>query len=90
VLIEAAVFLTIGVSLRRRVLVAAALAFMVMVSGRSLLDALHALPNWIVIMIAGLALLSIGMGILLGRDRWGRWQDALVEWWREMDRAAAS
>ncbi len=87
VLIEAVVFITIAVTLRRRALLAVALGAMVLVAARSLFDAIHALPNWIVIMLAGMALLGVGMGILVGRDRWTRWQDALVEWWRHLDKA---
>jgi hypothetical protein len=56
---------------------------MVLVSGRLLFDALNAMPNWIVVALCGIALLGVGVGILLGRDRWDRWQRTLVGLWAE-------
>jgi hypothetical protein len=32
-------------------------------------------------MLAGMALLGVGMGILLGRERWNAWQRSLLGWW---------
>lgn len=81
--IESAAFFSAGVALRRRGLLTAALAFMVLLAGRALLDAVNALPNWIIVMIAGMSLLAIGMGILAGRDRWEQWQRTLLAWWTE-------
>ena len=49
----------------------------------ALVDAVNALPNWITIMLAGLALLAIGVGILVSRERWGRWQAQVEAWWGE-------
>jgi len=82
-LAEAIVFFALSVALRRRAMLAASLVAMVLVAGRALFDAVNALPNWVVVMIAGVALLGIGMGILLGRERWSRWQEALLGWWDE-------
>jgi hypothetical protein len=56
---------------------------MVLVSGRLLFDALNAMPNWIVVALCGIALLGVGVGILLGRDRWDSWQRAIVGLWEE-------
>jgi hypothetical protein len=81
VLAEAAGFLTLSIVLRRRAMLAAAIGAMVLVAARSLFDAVNALPNWMVVMAAGMALLAIGMAILAGRERWARWQDALLGWW---------
>lgn len=74
VLAEAAAFFTASIVLRRRGILSAAIVAMVLIAGRVLFDAVNALPNWVVVMVAGMALLGIGMGILLGRDRWSRWQ----------------
>jgi hypothetical protein len=82
-LAEALGFLTLSIVLRRRGMLAAALSAMVLVAGRMLVDAVNALPSWVIVAIAGSALLGIGMGILLGRDRWSAWQEALMGWWDE-------
>ena len=82
-LAEAVGFFAVSVGLHRRGMLAAALVAMVLVAGRTLFDAVNALPNWIVVLAAGVALLAIGMGILLGRERWSRWQEALLGWWQE-------
>jgi hypothetical protein len=48
-----------------------------------MLDAVNALlPNWIVVLLAGMALLAAGTAILIGRERWDRWQEAMAAWWR--------
>jgi hypothetical protein len=85
-LAEAAVFFAVSVALRRRLLLGAALTAMVLVAGRALFDAINALPNWVVILIAGMALLGIGTAILVGRDRWARWEQTLLSWWDEAER----
>jgi hypothetical protein len=82
-LAEATVFLCAGVALRRRGILGASLVALVLVAARAMLDAVHVLPNWVVVMIAGVALLGIGMSILAGRERWSRWQEALLGWWDE-------
>jgi multisubunit Na+/H+ antiporter MnhG subunit len=87
-LAEAAAFFTSSIVLRRRGLLSAAKVALVLVAGRVLFDAVNALPNWVVVMLAGMALLGIGMGILLGRERWGRWQEALLGWWAHGEGAA--
>jgi len=82
-LVEAASFFSCGIALRRRGMLAAGMTFLVLVAGRALFDAVHVLPNWIVVMTAGVALLGIGMGILLGRERWRSWQEGMLRWWGE-------
>jgi len=79
--VEAAAFLSVGVALRRRGLLAASLAGLVLVAGRALFDAINALPNWIVALIVGMVLLALGLAILIGRDRWSRWEEAVMTWW---------
>jgi hypothetical protein len=81
VLAEAVGFFASSIALRRRGMLAAAIVAMVLVAARVLFDAVNALPNWVVVMVAGMALLGVGMSIVLGRERWTRWQDALVGWW---------
>jgi hypothetical protein len=80
-LIEAAVFLAGGIALRRRGILSMGVVFLVLVAGRALFDAINAMPNWIVVALCGIALLGIGMGILLGRERWDQWQKTVVSWW---------
>jgi hypothetical protein len=82
-LLEASLFFAAGVTFRRRGLLAASLLALVAVAGRALFDAVNALPNWVVVMVAGVGLLGVGMGILLGRDRWTQWQETIVGWWDE-------
>ncbi len=89
VLAEAMAFFVSSIGLRRRGMLAAAIVAMVLVAARVLFDAVNALPNWVVVMLAGMALLGIGMGILLGRERWGRWQESLLGWWAHGAGAAA-
>lgn len=84
-LAESTAFLLLGVVLRRRGLVAAALTTYVLVAARVLFDAAQALPNWIIVLIAGMALLGVGMAILLGRERWNRIEEALLGWWDAMN-----
>jgi limonene-1,2-epoxide hydrolase len=88
-LIEAAMFLTAGIGLRRRGILSAGVLFMVLVAGRALFDAINAMPNWIVVALCGIGLLGIGMGILLGRERWDKWQRTVVSWWENGDGALA-
>lgn len=83
VLAEAVAFFVASIGLRRRGMLAAAIVAMVLVASRVLFDAVNALPNWVVVMLAGMALLGIGMGILLGRERWDRWQESLLGWWAD-------
>lgn len=86
--VESAAFFSAGVALRRRGMLSAAITFIVLVAGRALFDAVYAMPNWVVVMIAGMALLGIGMGILAGRERWDRWQRTLLSWWEEAGNGA--
>jgi hypothetical protein len=43
------------------------------------------MPNWIVVALCGIALLGVGVGILLGRERWDAWQQKVIGWWSETD-----
>jgi hypothetical protein len=85
---EASAFLSASVALRRRGLLVAALGALVLVALHALFDAVNAMPNWIVVMLAGMALLAGGSAILAGRDRWTRWQEHVLAWWQETGRGA--
>lgn len=87
VLAEAVTFFTLGIALKRRGLVVTATTAFVLIAARVLFDAVQALPNWIIVLIAGMGLLAVGFGILLGRERWSRWQDAVLAWWEELNAA---
>ncbi len=82
-LIEAAAFFAAGVALQRRGLLSTSLGGLVLVGGRVLFDALNALPNWIVALIIGMALLAVGLGIMVSRERWMRWEERVASWWGE-------
>lgn len=88
VLAEAMAFFVSSVALRRRGMLSAAIVAMVLIASRVLFDAVNALPNWVVVMLAGMALLGIGMGILLARERWGRVQELVLGWWAHTETAA--
>ncbi len=87
-LIEAIVFLAAGIIMRRRGILSTGALFLVLVAGRLLFDAINAMPNWIVVALSGIALLGVGMGILLGRDQWDRWQRTVLSWWNGEDDGA--
>jgi membrane-bound ClpP family serine protease len=88
-LVEAAAFLTSGIALRRSGLLGASLFALMLVGGRVLFDAINAVPNWIVALIIGMALLLAGLAITLSRDRWTRWQEQIISWWGETQNVSA-
>jgi hypothetical protein len=79
-LVEASAVLLMSVALRRLGLLAAALLFLVLFAARAIFDAANALPNWLVIMLAGTALLAIGVAILTAREQWSTWQQRILAW----------
>jgi hypothetical protein len=81
-LVEAAAFFAAGVALQRRG-ISARRSGPCARRGRVLFDALNALPNWIVALIIGMALLAVGLGIMISRDRWTRWEEKVASWWGE-------
>ncbi len=82
-LVEALAFFAVSVALKRRGLLGASISALVLVAGRAVVDAVNALPNWIIVAIAGSSLLGIGMAILVGRDKWSEVQERLLGWWDE-------
>jgi hypothetical protein len=75
-------FLALAIVQRRLWLLGTAVTFVV-------LDALHylffaggpALPNWAILAIAGTVVMTAGVAMLLGRDRWTHWQRNVQAWW---------
>jgi hypothetical protein len=86
-LVEAAGFFAAGVALQRRGLLSTSLLALVLIAGRLLFDAINALPNWIVALIIGMALLLVGFAILIGRERWTAWEKKVLSWWGEPEEA---
>jgi hypothetical protein len=81
-LAEVSVLLAIGLILRRRWLVAVALAFTGLQALRVLVDVIDRLPNWVVFATSGALLLAVGFVLLLKRELWVRWQTRAAAWWR--------
>jgi len=78
---EAIAFVALAVAFRRHGILSAALGALVLVAGRAIFDTINALPNWIVASLGGALLLAAGMAVLLARDRWTEWQEAVIRWW---------
>jgi hypothetical protein len=76
-------FFILGVALvqRWRWLLSVATGFIVLDALRYLFDAAQALPNWLIVALAGLLLLGAGTAVLLGRERWVEWQRTAQAWW---------
>jgi len=76
--------LILGVALVQRWawLLSAATAFIVLDAIRYLFNAAQLLPSWAILALAGLLVMAAGVAILLGRERWTLWQQALQDWWR--------
>ena len=83
VLAEAVAFFTLSVGLRRQALLATSTLFLALIAGRALFFAIRGAHIGVVLGLAGVALLAIGFGILLGRERWSAWQDRVAHWWGE-------
>ena len=76
-------FFVLGLALvqRWRWLLSVATGFIVLDALRYLFDAAQALPNWLIVALAGLLLLGAGTAVLLGRERWVEWQRTAQAWW---------
>lgn len=82
-LAEGVVLLGLTVFLRRRYGVALCLLFLTLTTLRAVFDAARSLPNWAVIGLLGLIMLTAALAILLRRDRieaW--WGGASARWGR--------
>ena len=76
--------LLLGVALVQRWvwLLSTATSFIVADSLRYLFNASQLLPNWAILALAGALVMTAGVAILLGRERWVLWQQSLQAWWR--------
>ncbi len=74
----------LGVALVQRWvwLLSTATAFIVLDALRYLFNAAQLLPSWAILALAGTFVMTAGVAILLGRERWTLWQQALHAWWR--------
>ena len=70
--------------LRRRYGVALSLTFLVLTALRALFHGARALPYWAVIGLLGLALLTIGLFVLLYRDRFEAWMARASARWAKL------
>jgi hypothetical protein len=70
--------------LRRRYGVALSLFFLVLLTLRALFHGARALPYWAVIGLLGLALLTIGLVLLLYRDRFEAWMARASARWAKL------
>lgn len=70
-----------GLILHARWLVPAGIVTLTAVSFRLVTGGLVSVPYWLLLGIAGTALLSLGVLVLLQRERWNRFRERAVEWW---------
>jgi hypothetical protein len=90
-LVEGLALVGVAVVRRRLWLLGSSMGFVVA-------DGLHylffsggpALPNWVLLAIAGMLVMAAGTAILLGRDQWTRWQSSVESWWNSGPRGAES
>jgi hypothetical protein len=75
--------LVIGLVFHARWLVPAAILTLTATSIRMVTGGLFSTPYWLLLGIAGTALLAVGIVILLERERWDRLRAAVVAWWLE-------
>jgi hypothetical protein len=78
--------LAFGLLLHARWLVAAAVVTLTATALRMVTGGLFSTPYWLLLGIAGTALLLLGLLVLLERERWDRLRTAVVEWWEEASR----
>ena len=76
--------LLLGIALVQRWvwLLSTATSFIVADSLRYLFNASQLLPNWAILALAGTLVMTAGVAILLGRERWTLWQQSLQAWWK--------
>ena len=75
--------LAVGLLLHARWLVPVAVAALTGTAGRMVTGGLFTTPYWLLLGLAGMALLGIGVLILERREQWDRFRLRVVEWWRE-------
>ena len=80
--------LAVGLTLFQRWLAVAGVVTLVAVAARFVFDntANGNIPYWVMLGVAGLALLGVGVLMLLERDWWDRTKARMARWWLEGER----
>ncbi|TMC46457.1 MAG: hypothetical protein E6J23_02910 [Chloroflexi bacterium] len=81
VFFEIALLMGVGVVLRRRWLVAGALAALGLETLRASIDVVNRLPNWALFGGSGAILLTAGFVLLIKREAWNAWSRRAYQWW---------
>jgi hypothetical protein len=81
VFLEIALLIGVGVVLRRRWLVAGALAAQGLETLRASIDVINRLPNWALFGGSGAILLTAGFILLIKREAWNAWSRRAYQWW---------
>jgi hypothetical protein len=84
VFFEIALLLAVGILLRRRWLVAGALAVVGLEAIRGTIDVVNRLPNWALFGGSGAILLTAGFVLLLKREAWNEWSRRAYAWWARL------
>ncbi len=75
--------LAVGLLFHARWLVPTAILTLTAVSLRLVTGGMVSVPYWLLLGVAGTALLGFGMLVLLERERWDRFRAAVIRWWSE-------
>jgi hypothetical protein len=81
VFFEIALLIGVGVILRRRWLVAGALAALGLETIRASIDVVNRLPYWALFGGSGAILLTAGFFLLIKREAWNAWSRRAYQWW---------
>ncbi len=81
VFMQIALLVGVGVVLRRRWLVAGALAALGLETLRASIDVVNRLPNWALFGGSGAILLTAGFVLLIKREAWNAWSRRAYQWW---------
>ena len=81
VFLEIALLVGVGVVLRRRWIVAGALAALGLETLRASIDVVNRLPNWALFGGSGAILLTAGFVLLIKREAWNEWSRRAYQWW---------
>ncbi|HEV8656697.1 MAG TPA: hypothetical protein VGR85_14415 [Candidatus Limnocylindria bacterium] len=84
VFVEIFLVLGVGIVLRRRWLVAGALAALGLETIRGAIDVVNRLPNWALFGASGAILLAVGFVLLLKREAWNAWSRSVFNWWARL------
>lgn len=79
--------LAVGLLFHGRWLVASAILTLTATAGRMVTGGLFTTPYWLLLGIAGTALIGFGLLVLLERERWDRFRQGVVRWWQSVEEA---